>query len=595
MMGEQQGRPDVEERWLIFSREVHHAGNLVGHGEIAFSLSTNGTTEPRAIQPLAESHLAVYFPTVLQTHLGFLVQGPYRTTPSRDNVPPNDRWNQRLARETGEMLVDALRWLAAQKRLDLGTFRALPLERAKFSDGLMAPLFTKVADALKAEPLLPTSEGGYAAAANARLSRTQDLRDLFQPGQLASILDSSAELSWLSADITADRTPELRQYLMRELEVSELTPESLLPRLNQVFLESQPDDWIVRLYEFLSDVPAIVPRLANVPLVRLDDGSHVPAFRRGQAQAFLPTNVKTEFPTIRQAVCAQSQSRKFLHSPGLTEPDPVDDVIRNLLPKYQGEQPAAASYDADITRILHAFGTDSKAQKAKLINALASTPFVMTIDLGDGSSHIDYPGAVYLAAARLKELFSGIHDICIVDDSYDCLRGEEVRDLLEACGATRYIYPTDAKSNLSATEKYELRRDAGYVNATYDISIEDYNLAGLDFLLRQFSTLDNAAKAKKAELLWEALIELLDRRGQRVFSGTYRWQCFSVRSASFDSFFIRKLNDTAWIPDSNGTLQPPSFFLFETLGWRANPFLQSKIKFKNPIVEELASRHYARR
>jgi hypothetical protein len=79
-----------------------------------------------------------------------------------------------------------------------------------------------------------------------------------------------------------------------------------------------------------------------------------------------------------------------------------------------------------------------------------------------------------LAAARLKELFAGIPGIRIVDDSYDCLRGEEVRELLEACGATRYIYPTETKSNLSETEKYELRRDAGYVNATCEFPIEDY-------------------------------------------------------------------------------------------------------------------------
>jgi hypothetical protein len=106
--------------------------------------------------------------------------------------------------------------------------------------------------------------------------------------------------------------------------------------------------------------------------------------------------------------------------------------------------------------------------------------------------------------------------------------------------------------------------------------------------LQQLPTLDNAAKIKKAELLWEALIELLDRRGQRVFNGTYRWQYFSIRSASFDSSFVRRLNSAAWIPDSDGQLQPPSFFLFESLGWRVNPFLQSKIRFKKPIVEELA-------
>jgi hypothetical protein len=588
LMGQQKGKPVEEERWLVFSRGVHHEGKLVGHAEIAFTLSTNQATGSQAIQPLPESPLVVFFPTVLQTHLGFLVQGPYRTTPSRDNVPPNDRWNQELVGQTGEMLVDALRWLTTQDRLDVGVLRALPLEHAKFTDGLLAPLFAKVADALKTEPLLPTSEGSYTAAVDARLSRTQDLRDLFQPTQLAALLGADSSISWLAADITADRTPELRQYLMRELAVPEATPESLLPRLSKAFLEAQSDDWVVRLYDFLGNVPAVLPRLANVPLVRLESGTHVPAFIGGHAQAFLPSDANTEFPTIRHSVCAQPQSKKFLQSLGLTEPDPVDDVIRNLLPRYVGELPPPASYDSDITRILRAFGTDSKAQKEKLIAALQQTPFVVASDLGEGSSRIEIPGNVYLAAARLKELFSDIAGIYIVDDSYAAMRGDDVRELLEACGATRYIYPTEVASTLSENEKRDLRRDAGHVKATYEYPIEDYDLVGLEQLLNQLLTLEAPIKAKKAELLWEALIELLDRRGQRVFSASYNWQYISVYSASFDSLFLRRLNNTAWIPDSDGELQPPSFFLFESLGWRPNPFLQSKILFKKPIVEELA-------
>jgi hypothetical protein len=92
LMGEQEGKPDREERWLFFSREAHHLGKLVGHVEIAFSLSIDAES-PRAIQPLAESLLVVFLPTVLSTHLGFLLQRPYRTTASRETVPINDRWS----------------------------------------------------------------------------------------------------------------------------------------------------------------------------------------------------------------------------------------------------------------------------------------------------------------------------------------------------------------------------------------------------------------------------------------------------------------------------------------------------------------------
>jgi hypothetical protein len=128
--------------------------------------------------------------------------------------------------------------------------KCLPLDREKSTEGLFAPLFDTVADALKTEPLLPCIGRTYASATNARLSRTQDLRDLFQPEQLAALDGLSEPLAWLSEAITADRTPQLRHYLLHELDVSELTPDSLLPRLTRPFLESQADSWIVKLYEW---------------------------------------------------------------------------------------------------------------------------------------------------------------------------------------------------------------------------------------------------------------------------------------------------------------------------------------------------------
>jgi hypothetical protein len=82
-MGERQGKPDVEERWLVFSREVFNKGKPVGHAEIAYALSPKQLgVLPRDIRSVADSPLVVFFPTVLPTHVGHLIQGPYRTTPS---------------------------------------------------------------------------------------------------------------------------------------------------------------------------------------------------------------------------------------------------------------------------------------------------------------------------------------------------------------------------------------------------------------------------------------------------------------------------------------------------------------------------------
>lgn len=131
VIGKEDDRPEVDQNWLVFHRDVFSAeGNKVGRVEIAFSLVAVRDVLGRwAVQPLAKSPLVVFFPTVIESHLGFLVQGPYRTTPSRDNIPPGEPWNQHLVMETSGLLVDAMRWMRDNAMLDVAALRCLPLDR----------------------------------------------------------------------------------------------------------------------------------------------------------------------------------------------------------------------------------------------------------------------------------------------------------------------------------------------------------------------------------------------------------------------------------------------------------------------------------
>ena len=48
------------------------------------------------------------------------------------------------------------------------------------------------------------------------------------------------------------------------------------------------------------------------------------------------------------------------------------------------------------------------------------------------------------------------------------------------------------------------------------------------------------------------------------------------------------IRDSSWVPDNDGHLQIPQLILFESLCWQENPFLLSKIRFKPPILDQLA-------
>lgn len=593
VIGKEDDRPEVDQNWLVFHRDVFSAEQQkVGRVEIAFSLvAVKDAPDRWAVQPLAKSPLVVFFPTVVESHLGFLVQGPYRTTPSRDNIPPGEPWNQHLVKETSGLLVDAMRWMRDNAMLDVTALRCLPLDREKFpKDSRFAPMFDAVRQAFQDEALLPTFDDGHVAAPQAKLARTQELRELFSPEQVAALFGSEVA-AWLSDDITEVKTPEIRRYLMRELDVDEIRPEKVMPNLTQSFLEAQSDEWVLRLYEFLSGQEKALRRhLDTVPLIRLDDGTHVVARESGKAKAFLPSAIATSFPTMRRSVCATPEVRLFLISLGITEPDPVDDVVWNLLPKYQQQEVDVGddAYAADIERIRAAFSTDSSAQKEKLRTALRDTTFVMVVDTGDGKGYVAKPGEIYIATDRLQQLFAGVPDILIVDNEYDCLRGEDIRDLLVSCGASRYLIPQATPSGLGHSEKAQIRREAGLERASWESPPEDFTLRGLTQLLEFLPTLNSEEAASRVKVLWEALADL-ETRGTAAFYGSYKWgYSHEAKTARFDAAFVRTLNQVAWVPNADGELVLPGLVVFDTLGWKPNPFLLTKITFKPPIIDQLA-------
>ena len=595
VIGQESGQQEVDQNWQVFHRDVlsFEQKKKIGRVELAFSVKeTDNSSDSFHLVPITSSPLVVFFPTVVETNLSFLVQGPYRTTPSRDNLDPDDEWNRGLVKETSKLLVDAMRWLRDQSMLDTSVLSCLPLNREKFPDGEMfTPLFEAVRKALIEKPLLPRFGGGYVTASQAMLARTQDLRELLNPEQIRKLFDGEVS-AWLTGEITQDRTPEIRQYVMDELDVKEVTPATLITRLTREFLEAQSDDWIVQLYRFLNGQRSVLrDHLDTIPIIRLSDGTHVVVQKNGKPQAFLPSDIETGFPIMRRSVCAPDDVRDFLISLGIEKPNPVDDVILNVLPNYQNGEIDVSDdeYAHDIKRILVAFDTDSKDRQNRLATSLKETTFLKVIDAGDGKRHMDKPENAYLATDRLKKLFAGVSNVMIVDDEYDCLHGEKIRTLLEACGAVRYPRPEVAPS-LSYETRRKMRQQAGHENTSgRNDQIENWVLHGFDGLIKALPTLQPEQRKERARLIWESLGDMENRRGKSIFEGHYKWTDYGQYEHFFPAAtFVHHLNKAAWVPDASGELQKPCLIAFEDLGWEADPFLQDKIKFKSSARDQLA-------
>lgn len=606
LRGEDHEGHNVEEEWIVFSRTVYHKKKSAGQVEVAFVLEPNGKCNGKpSIKQLNNPPMVVFFPTIVQTHMGFMVQGPYRTTPSRDNIPEDDPWNKHLVRETAKLLAMAVKRLKSLGLLDVSTIECLPLDPppqliwndTDWSKGRFAPLFEAVRNALITEPLLPAYRGGHIAGRHAVLARTQELRDLISPAQLASLFQSEGNLGWLSEEITVDRAPEVHKYLISELRIKELTPESLVRLLTSEFLEDQSDEWMQRLYEFLNGQRALLQRLKNIPLLRMEDGSYAQAVVGEKPIVYLPGDRPTGFPTVKQSVCQSQGALDFLKGLGLRVPDPVDDVIENLLSKYRSDEIEVndTEYEDDIERILNAFDTDSKSQKHRLVSALKNVKFLFAVDAGSGESQLVCPADAYMATERLTSLFEGVPGVLLIDKSKECLTGGAIRDLLRAIETPEHLHPEEIHGSLTYGEKRRLREDyweahpwlsRGY---TREISENDYELRGLDAILGVLVTLNPEQATDRAHTLWYALSNVPNRGGGSPFMGKYTWLYYSEHPMPFPANFAKTLNDTAWVPDKEGQLKVPGNVAFKDTGWVEDPYLLSKIKFRPAVIDELAA------
>ena len=436
------GRGGPDEEWLVWHRPIDDLGHPGQRVEVAFRVEAAGGK--RRIAACGRSPLTVFFPTEKETFLGFLIQGPYRTTPARDNVPEHDPSNQALVRQTAGLLAGVLRELRADGLLTADALGALPLDVGHFPPGSMfRPLFDSVREALATGELIPAAsrdptEGGYPAtgayraAADLKLPRAAGLDELLSPDQLGALFDAGRPLYFVHPSITPDRTPLLWRYLRDELGCGEVTPADVLAMATTDFLAAQSDEWITRFYAFLYQSPALwqaagfpddEPRPARArPIIRLQDGRHVAPFDAlGHPAVYLPGASGTSLPTVRRSVAGSPVGRPFLDALNLTEPDVVAEVLEIVLPRYDGLELAGldlAQHEADCERVVRALDEATAGERPRLLDRLQRTAFLIGENAATGAQRLTPPTALYQRSKELESYFDGNPDAWFAGDGY---------------------------------------------------------------------------------------------------------------------------------------------------------------------------------
>jgi hypothetical protein len=537
------GRP--AEEWLIWHRQ---ALELAPPVEIAFRAERD--IDRWRLVPCDSSPLIVSFPTEKETFLGFLVQGPYRTTPARDNVPGHDPSNQLLVRETAVLLCDVLRQLRDEGLLTIDVLTALPLDAVRFAaDSMFRPLFDAVGEALVTEPLIPVAGGGYGVTVDLALGGPE-AHELLTPGQLGALAGADWPIRFADESITEHLTPVLWHYLREEIGIDEITPEAVVALVTGEFLEEQPDEWITRFYAFLFAHSALWREARAKPIIRLEDGSQVVPFDgEDRPVVYLPGPAGSSLPTVRRAIAGSPAARPFLEALSLTGPDLIAEVLQIILPRYDGLDPEdlagldPARHDADVQCVVRALDDAAARRWEELLERVRQAAFLIGENAADGSSRLMPPPGLYQRSKELEAYFDGNPGIWFAADRYGPwlaqLRGMGVRQAVEVRARTP--------------------NELGYVLVTLEFGRNERGLDGFD----PAAEIDGLEFAlghpghARSEYAWNVLLVPNRRLVAGVVERSVLPSFSDVSQERVTSAIAAIAEREEWLPDRDGTFRRP--------------------------------------
>jgi len=556
---------ESNEQWLVFDKTIDNSEHKA-KVEVAFKIHQE--EEEKRIVPAPYSTLYVYFDTGKETHLNFIVHGPYETTVGRDNILLSE-WNEGLIDTTGVLLTEILAEIKKMSLLNVSFLETLPIDYEFFSqtqsdDFHFYKLYLIIKETLLGEiPFLPKYGGGFITAANALIGSTEEIRGILGKEQLESIYRGE-DFNWMDASITRNRTPELRAYLMNILNIPELTPDMFARLYSEEFIEVQSDEWIINFYIFLNNQRALwKPRdryinnpgiLRSKPIIRLEDDTHTKPFDdEGEALAFLPTEgLALPFPSVKINIAGDRGAKAFLVNLNLKEPDRVASIKRHTIPKYFDPKVEVRIEDniEDIKIIMDAINNiDKISERREFMDMIKQTPFILGRNIL-GESGYKQPTQIFIGREYNKNddldvFYSDNNEVWFLSNAYFNAISAKT---FETFGCI-----------IEIPVQYKNPDIQGYVWITRQYSNYQRGLNGFDPGCNIYG-LENVLKTitfSKALILWK----IISQYSHSLF-GTYEKstrQTFDTASSHKRySKLGSKLVWYEWIPDRGGNFKEPS-------------------------------------
>ena len=606
------GNNTSSETFLVFCREVHPPKVVIDKllkqaedegDEEAKQRLQQSAEEPQPIEIAfkLQNHritamndncvLFAYLPTQQETHLKFLVQARYQTTPARSHIanPSENPWNRWLVRETAAYLPEVLEQLKAGELLAPAFFNVLPLKKEVKND--FRPIADASREAMKTLPLVPTQDGGYAKAENVFYPESTPLRKLVKSSGMHS--DSSLLHPYIRKNV---KKSERCFDIMAKAGVKEIKASDLLRWLEKQSLDwfkKRTNQWLRSLYIYFNRKwgDSQWRRIKKIPLVRLENGEHVCV---SDQSVYLPPDTEEERQEIesflgelrilRSALLKGKKYKDiedFLESLGVEVLYSENLISESICPLYsQPNKPSVMQNRRHVRYIFKSWEKGTQFERSGLEECISGVPILRAYK-GIEKKIPDFvvPCNAYLPQAYTGdddlETYFSVYDgeLWFVDDKYLTNRSDTKAWLqfLKAIGAMdtpsviqKNIVRKSEDCQEFGTELAKRNLEFEYTTQGMKTSIKDLYLHGLPQVLDKISKSNDANLSRS---LWQLLVKIVNPLPSDPswqvpffndhFQGIYRWFYRTNQEKYFDATFYRQLKETAWLPDEQGNLHSP--------------------------------------
>lgn len=509
-----------------------------------------------------------YLPVRADTGFPFLMNADFILPSSREDIK-DVPWNRWLMQCFANLIGETLYHIKSHGLITCIFLEALAHKLNKLTENemnLFYPILEGVNETLSKNNLLPANDGDYISAKHAKLARGEKLRELFTHEQLSALFELEVKLKWLNEEITTNLTPELRNYLIKELNVDEVTPRVLASQIEEDFLVDQSDEWMINFYEFVSTRDEILKHssrhtlghsasLSNKPIIRLQNNSHVKPFKDdGSPNVFLSKELSLDSikPLVKDTLSANEDVYRFLSDMGIPEYDLVEQVIDNVLPRYSTDSGITFNQHLeDIQLIQKALRTDSKEKKKRLMEQLRKTPFLLKKYDDENKLSYSLPEKLFVDDDDLVLYFANNSEYGCIDSCYS----QSLIPVLLELGLIQTI-PVQVTTPQIGKSEVKLSWDGNYRKGLngYDPDIE---VTGLEDALTN-------PNVERSRVIWNSIVIKYKHciKGTLIKASTKN---FVQRPNSYYEVFQDHVSDFGqmlisnnWLPAPDGNLAKPS-------------------------------------